>query len=750
MLAIYFKEFHDHFGAKTDDPRYRPPDPWFTDSGSSASSTPTDDGPFLQCALCHDRYNKPKVLPCLHTFCQGCLLQQTPKDSLTLTCPICRHQSILPRNGVFGLQDNVIVSNFVNLLEMPKTEELHPIVRVKNYSEKKTIELPPIEESAVEQKSHLKNLLTKVSLRIPILKEDIQNISLVVSQLKENHLETKSKMLHCLEDLENTLKERKIELVEELDRVHQEKFKVLQEQKHVLEMCLLNLEDHCQYTEDVLNRGSDEELNILYYDLAEKLEDFVATNLQNEPKENVFLVCDNNGIEEVENKLKSLEVVKTCKASPSESSLKAEQSMECKMGDSLSWTLIIRDGNGSPMIVEDSAKKIVLTNSDQEEFEVKIIENENKSYTINWTAIPKGTYTLITKLYGQHVTGSPQLITCKGMEKEPQNDTKREKCKIMTEEDANLYDHRVVESSQLIPVSDIKEEEQNYDEVSSCEHFDGQVDNDLLMKIGRRGRSKGEFTNLQGVCCTKEGRIIASDSNNQCVQVFDKNGKFLIRFGGRGRGPGQMQRPTGITISPNGNYLVADYELRVVNVFKPEGQYCRRFGSGKLLGPRGLLFTKDGKLLVVDSKANCIYVMQDSKILGKIGSPGSGKGRFSGPHYIALDSLNRVIVTDFHNHSVHIYTLDGNHVTTFGSKGEGNGQFNAPTGIAVDSQDNIIVADWGNNRVQIFDSNGSFLSFINTSTDPLYGPQDLALTPEGYIIVADSGSYCLKIYKYLQ
>lgn len=711
MLAIYFKEFHDHFGTKTDDPRYRPPDPWFTDSSSSASSTPTDDGPFLQCALCHDRYNKPKVLPCLHTFCQGCLLQQTPKDSLSLTCPICRHQSILPRNGVLGLQDNVIVSNFVNLLEMPKTEEIHPIMRPRNYAEKRTIELPPIEESAVEQKNHLKKLLSKVTTQIPILKEDIQNIAVVVNQLKENHHQTKSKMLHHLEDLENTLKERKIELVEELDRVHQEKFDVLQQQKHVLEMCLLNLEDHCQYTEDVLNRGSDEELNLLYYDLAEKLEDFVATDLEKEPKENVFLACDNNGIQEVEDKLKNLEVVKTCKASFSESTLEADQSSECEIGDTLSWNLIIRDGNGSFMIVEEWAKKIVLTNSNQEEFEVNIIENENKSYTINWITVAEGSYKLTAKLHGQHVTGSPQVFTCNKARTEEHEDAK----------------------------------------VVSNENFDGLVDNDLLMKIGRRGRGKGEFVNLQGLCCTTEGKIIASDSNNQCVQVFDKNGKFLIRFGGRGRGPGQMQRPTGIVTSPSGHYLVADYELRVVNVFKPDGQYCRRFGSSKLLGPRGLLFTRDGKLLVVDSKANCIYVMQENgKVLGKIGSPGSGKGRFSGPHYVALDSRDRVIVTDFHNHGVHIYLLDGSHVITFGSKGEGNGQFNAPTGIAVDSQDNIIVADWGNNRVQIFDNNGSFLSFINTSTDPLYGPQDLALTPEGHIIVADSGSYCLKVYKYLQ
>lgn len=51
---------------------------------------------------------------------------------------------------------------------------------------------------------------------------------------------------------------------------------------------------------------------------------------------------------------------------------------------------------------------------------------------------------------------------------------------------------------------------------------------------------------------------------------------------------------------------------------------------------------------------------------------------------------------------------------------------------------------------QVFDSSGSFLSYINTSADPLYGPQGLALTSDGHVAVADSGNHCFKVYRYLQ
>lgn len=126
-----------------------------------------------------------------------------------------------------------------------------------------------------------------------------------------------------------------------------------------------------------------------------------------------------------------------------------------------------------------------------------------------------------------------------------------------------------------------------------------------------------------------------------------------------------------------------------------------------------------------------------------------------------------------------MYNADGEFLFKFGSHGEGNGQFNAPTGVAVDSNGNIIVADWGNSRIQVslrelpltecreqiskyithlsdsfihqvFDSSGSFLSYINTSVDPLYGPQGLALTSDGHVAVADSGNHCFKVYRYLQ
>ena len=48
----------------------------------------------------------------------------------------------------------------------------------------------------------------------------------------------------------------------------------------------------------------------------------------------------------------------------------------------------------------------------------------------------------------------------------------------------------------------------------------GPVEDDLILTVGTRGRGKGEFANPQGVAVSSTGRILVSDSNNQCVQVI--------------------------------------------------------------------------------------------------------------------------------------------------------------------------------------------------------------------------------------
>ncbi|XP_006822473.1 tripartite motif-containing protein 2-like [Saccoglossus kowalevskii] len=61
----------------------------------------------LLCGICLMEYKKPKLLSCLHTFCEECLKFNVSVGAIV--CPICEHKTSLPDGGLKSLKDNKIV-----------------------------------------------------------------------------------------------------------------------------------------------------------------------------------------------------------------------------------------------------------------------------------------------------------------------------------------------------------------------------------------------------------------------------------------------------------------------------------------------------------------------------------------------------------------------------------------------------------------------------------------------------------------
>ncbi|XP_072022987.1 E3 ubiquitin-protein ligase TRIM45-like [Amphiura filiformis] len=72
----------------------------------------------VQCSICHAAIDKPKALPCLHTFCLKCLTswaqssakKNPDKYKDAVSCPTCREDFPLPKGGVKELRTNFFVS----------------------------------------------------------------------------------------------------------------------------------------------------------------------------------------------------------------------------------------------------------------------------------------------------------------------------------------------------------------------------------------------------------------------------------------------------------------------------------------------------------------------------------------------------------------------------------------------------------------------------------------------------------------
>lgn len=589
----------------------------------------------------------------------------------------------------------------------------------------------PLFDAIQEQKILLHTLVSGAREQVPCLKDSINLVNDVVGSLDLENKSAEEKILSAFDELSNMLQVRKTALLAELQTIYNRKHQILFEQKETLESILSKITNCCDFTEETLKHGSETEILLIKTEMSEKLKELGALKLQYQPEENECLVFDHTHFQTLRKSLTSVGAVQTNSAVAFESTASGEGLKMCYPGKATSITVISKDRKGELVRVGYASLSAEIRDEDDMASNPFVMDKQNGTYEVTYTVEKAGTYSLEIKLYGHHIKGSPFKFKA-----------------INAGEEVDHFNNSKIPRTLNVKQKGTKRPPSSRSHGSN--RRSNAIEDDLVIRVGEKGRNKGEFSNPQGLHVVGD-KIIIADSNNQTVQVFNSNGDCKLKFGSPGRVAGKMQRPTGIASTLNGNYLVADYDNKWISVFSPEGKYMNKIGTGKLLGPKGVAVDKNGHIIVIDNKGSCIFIFQSNgKLISKFGSRGNHDWQFAGPHYVAINANNDIIVSDFHNHCIKVFDSEGNFLFTFGSNGEGNGQFNAPTGVAVDQKGNILVADWGNSRIQVFDSSGSFLSFVNTAADPLYGPQGLAVTSDGYVAVADSGNHCFKIYKYLQ
>ncbi|XP_015226417.1 PREDICTED: tripartite motif-containing protein 2-like [Cyprinodon variegatus] len=607
---------------------------------------------------------------------------------------------------------------------------------------------------ALEQhRNRLQERLGAVQNRLPQISDALSFVREILQQLTNQRASIEEDIQSSFEDLHKQLEVRKSVLLMELEVTYGLKQKVLQAQIDNLTRGDGDITATCTQTEEALAEEASVATLEAEHELEERLKELAILRMPCQPEENdqLDLVMETDGLRK---SIHNLGTIVTTSAVASQSEAMGSGLEQCIVGHPASVTIVTRDKSGGACKTGNAILSAEVFTPDGSIVDGEIVDHKNGTYEFVYTVPKEGEFSLALRLYDQHIKGSPFKLTI----------AKASEVEVEVSPSTTTATNSAAHATPSTGSSDGAkrrgkspgQKKKGSKRASSAlgtprRKTQNPIEDDLIFKIGTKGRNKGEFTNLQGVAASSNGRILIADSNNQCVQIFSNEGEFKTRFGVRGRSPGQLQRPTGVAVHPSGDIIIADYDNKWVSIFSCEGKFKAKLGSGRLMGPKGVSVDQNGHVIVVDNKACTVFIFQlTGKLIAKFGSRGNGDKQFAGPHFAAVNKNNEIIVTDFHNHSVKVFTAEGELVLKFGSNGEGNGQFNAPTGVAVDINGNIIVADWGNSRIQVFDGSGSFLSYINTSADPLYGPQGLALTSDGHVVVADSGNHCFKVYRYLQ
>ncbi|XP_065884591.1 tripartite motif-containing protein 2-like [Dysidea avara] len=223
----------------------------------------------------------------------------------------------------------------------------------------------------------------------------------------------------------------------------------------------------------------------------------------------------------------------------------------------------------------------------------------------------------------------------------------------------------------------------------------------LITRFGGQGRNRGHFHHPTGVTFDNGDHLYVADRNNHRVQKFDINGNYLLQFGSKGCKDGELNEPRGI-LAHRGKVYIADHGNSRVSVFQTDGQFHSIIGRGILGESYNIAVDSINRLFVTDRSNDCISTFTlNGQYLCRIGIAGTYTSQLKSPYGIAIDPNGFIFVTD-DNQRVSIFDKYGKYVHCFGSRGHHIGQFRYPLEVAFAANGYVYIADFNNHRIQIF------------------------------------------------
>ena len=211
-------------------------------------------------------------------------------------------------------------------------------------------------------------------------------------------------------------------------------------------------------------------------------------------------------------------------------------------------------------------------------------------------------------------------------------------------------------------------------------------------------------------------------------------------------GKKKFQSPHDVTIAPNNEIFVVDSENQEVVVLDncKDFQLTRTFGQGKgdstLNNPVGVAIYQN--VIAISEYDNHMIkkFSLEGDFLSKFGSRGCEDGQFRNPQGLCFNTEGLLYVVDHFNDRVQVFNIKNSFLFKFGSRGSDQGQFQDPRYIALDSKDQVYVSDRINGVIQ-FSKDGHYIRKLYCDR-----PVAISVTPDDYIITSDDQKHCLVIF----
>jgi DNA-binding beta-propeller fold protein YncE len=175
-------------------------------------------------------------------------------------------------------------------------------------------------------------------------------------------------------------------------------------------------------------------------------------------------------------------------------------------------------------------------------------------------------------------------------------------------------------------------------------------DGKLLFTLGVKGKAATDnktFNRPTDIAFAKNGDFYVSDGyGNSRVVKFSKEGKYLLDWGKRGIEPGEFNTPHSVAVDSKGTVYVSDRENNRIQIFDPNGKFLRQW---KHLGAtQNIFITPKDEMWIITHRDNIENITYDTlagrimridletgKILGAMESPG---------HWLNVSSTGEIYI----------------------------------------------------------------------------------------------------------
>ena len=674
----------------------------------------------LTCPVCLDLYTNPKILPCLHSFCQECLERLPQKreargETYYLSCPTCRQRSEVPREGVGAFPVAFHLNNLKEITQSLKNKVFDPQQVTCNDHDKPldmfcvTCETVICHYCAIgthedhkydlvsdcypEYYQMLYDGLKPVKGKKKALKKVLSDLAVRENEIRGRGEGVLEEINGMVEEMIVILRQSERKLTEQVKRVTDAKLEMLSGQTKSVQTSLSLLEGIEDYVEQSLKTGTHQQVLSSKKEMMERMSE-VTTQINVEELRPIEK-DDLRLIKESAETLKSLHHIGT-----------------------VSYTSTLQECKVKIFEIEKSFKEKKF--SFLLSIEAPLVSVPLSSLRCSLVPVGKGDEPINTTVTTTSTHPGVYRIHC----------NPSTHCTHTVK--VQVYDVELEDTSLFIP-------------------FNPYLDN--ITPVRTITELKGPW----GVAVSDDGHVIVTEYRGHRVTILDNEGKNVKSFGGEGgNGNVQFSSPRGVAITPDNFILVSDnHRIQKISM---DGDCVASVGeesSGKqqFSYPNGIAISPmTGQVYIADWDNHRIQVLNPNLTFShSFGKKGSANGQFKEPRDIAIDSQGLVYVADTDNHRIQKFIPNGKFVAQFGSKGSGPGQLNWPNGITIDTAGTglVYVSEGGNHYVSVFTSDGVFVSSFGrrgSNIDQFKFPLGLRFDRKGFLYVCDCGNNRLVIY----